>query len=500
MAQEKTKTKKDNTKIGAVIILIISAIVFIPFGGYEVMNAFFGKNDAPLFGKYDGKEIRYEAGSTFTRATQNLADRYKSMGYEVGSEAYYYIFNQAFEETVKDMAYLAAVKKSGYTVPDEAVNRRLITYYADETGKYSQRIYNQTDKATRDSVAEGVELTLAYTRYTDDLLGSSLSVNEENLYGVKASSNELKFISDMGRENHTFRVVTFDTEKFPKEEAAKWASSNMEKFVKYNLSVITVDTQSEAETLLKQLNANEITFDDAITEKSQQYYSDAQGKISRPYHYQLEIAIENKDDVSKVTSLSKDQLSPVVKTVRGFSIYRADGTSTPADFTDDETLNVVLTYIKTNEHGYIEDYYTNIANNFIAQSAKTSIDEACEKFGVSYVDTTPFPINYGSSSMYSAAPANLNVLNNLSTNADILQKIFALKENETSAPVLLGSNIAVFKCIGIMNDSTEADTSVLKNRIASANNSTVTNALMTSDKVENNVWQAYFDNFANFGD
>ncbi len=500
MAQEKTKTKKDNTKIGAVIILIISAIVFIPFGGYEVIQAFFGKNKAPLFGKYNGKEIRYEPGTTFTRATQNLAERYKSMGYEVGSEAYYYIFNQAFEETVKDMAYLDAVEKSGYTVSEEAVNRRLITYYADETGKFSKRIYNQTDKATRDSVTEGVEKTLAYTRYTDDLLGSSLSVNGEDLYGAKTSSKELGFISNMGRKNHSFRVVTFDTDKFPAEEAAKWASSNMEKFIKYNLSVITVETQSEAESLLKQLNANEITFADAVTEKSQQYYSDAQGKISRPYQYQIEIAIDNKDDVSKITSLEKDQLSPVVKTVRGFSIYRADGAATPADFNDEETLNVVLTYIKTNEHGYIEDYYINIANNFIAQAAKTSYDEACEKFGVTYSDTTPFPINYGSSSMYSAAPTTIPVLNNLSTNADVLQKIFALKENETCAPVLLGTSITVFKCTGIMNDDTETDMATLKNRIASANNSSVTNALMKSDKVENNVWQAYFDNFADFGD
>lgn len=500
MAQEKTKTKKDNTKIGAVIILVISAIVFIPFGGYEVMNAFFGKNKAPVFGKYDGKEIKYEPGTTFTRATQNLADRYKSMGYEVSSEAYYYIFTQAFEETVKDMAYLKAVEKSSYSVPAEAVNRRLITYYTDETGKYSQRLYNQTDKATRDAVTQGVELTLAYTRYTDDLLGSSLSVKGEDLYGAKTSSKELNFISDMGRKSHSFRIVSFDTEKFPAEEAAKWASSNMEKFVKYNLSAITVDTQSEADSILKQLNASEITFEDAVSEKSQQYYTDADGKLSRPYHYQLEIAIENKDDVSKVTSLAKDQLSPVVKTVRGFSIYRSNGASTPADFKDEETLNVAMTYIKANEHGYIEEYYTNIANNFIAQAAKTSFDEACEKFDVSYSDTTPFPINYGSSSMYSAAPSNINILNNLSTNEDVLKKVFSLKENETSAPVLLGSTISVFKCIGIMNDDTDTDKDILKRRVASANDSAVTNALMTSDKVENNVWSAYFENFSNFGD
>lgn len=499
MAQEKTKTKKDNTKIGAVIILVISAIVFIPFGGNEVLKALFGKNEAPLFGKYNGKEIRYEQGTTFTRATQNIADRYKSMGYEVNDEAYYYIFNQAFEETVKDMAYLEAVEKSGYSVPEEAINRQLITYYSDETGKYSQRLYNQTDKATRDSVSEGVRLSLAYSRYTDDLLGSSLSVNKEALYGLKVSSKETAFISGMGRENHTFRVVTFDTENFPTEEVVKWAASNMEKFAKYNLSAITVDTQSEAESLLKQIKAGEVTFEDAVTEKSQQYYTDAQGNVSRPYEYQLEIAIEDKAEVAKVTSLAKDELSPVVKTVRGFSIYRSNGPATPADFTNDEVINVVLTYMKTNEHGYIEEYFTNIANSFIAQSAKTSIDDACEKFGVTYVDTTPFPLNYGSSSMYSAAPANMNVLSNLSLNVDALQKIFALKENETSSPMLLGSNITVFKCIGIMNDATETDESTMKNRIASANRSAVTNTLMSSDKVENQVWSAYFDHFANLG-
>ena len=141
MAQEtKVKTAKDHTKIGAVIILVISAIVFIPFGGYEVINALFSSKNAPVFGSYNGKKITYEMGSTFKNVTENLAETYKSYGINIDSASSYYLFTEAFSETVKDLAYLDKVAKTGYTVPDEAVNRRMINYFTDESGNYSPKL------------------------------------------------------------------------------------------------------------------------------------------------------------------------------------------------------------------------------------------------------------------------------------------------------------------------------------------------------------------------
>ena len=498
MSQEK---QKDHTQIGAVIILVISAIVFIPVGGYEVFNAFFNNRKVPTFGAYDGKKITYEAGTTFTTITENLAERYKQMGYNLDSQSYYYLFSQAFEETVKDMAYLDAVKKSGYTVPESEENRMLIQYYSDETGNYSQRVYNQTDKATRESLKEGVNLTLTFNRFSDDLTGSNASkIKGESLYGIKTPSKEIDFIKNMGSEKHSFSYVAFGTEDFPKSESAKWAQNNLEKFVKYDLSAVTVHEESDANALLKHLNNNEITFEDAVSERSQKYYTETDGKVSRPYNYQLAISIENDEDVSKVSSLSKGQLSPVIKTTRGYTIYRCDGTATPADLSNDETLSIVETYIKTNEHGYIENYFTQIANDFVSQASLSTFDEASEKFGVTPVTTTAFPINYGTSALYAGIPTTYSDLNSLSTSADILQKIFALQKNEMSEPVLVGMNVMVFKCLSIINDDAVSESDTIKSQIASVNKNTATQTLMRSDKVENNIWSAYFENFANLGE
>ncbi len=503
MAQEtKVKTAKDHTKIGAVIILVISAIVFIPFGGYEVINALFSDRDVPVFGSYDGQKITYEKGSTFTNVTENLAERYKAYGMQVDSSSYYYLFNQAFSETVKDMAYLDKIAQAGYSVPEEAVNRRMINYFTDENGNYSPKLYNQTDKTTKKSLREGIVKTLEYNRFRDDLLGSStLSVKDSPLYGIKTSSKESSFLSELGKEKHSFKYVAFNTEDFPEEEAIKWAKldNNKDKFVKYNMSAISMENEEDAKALLKQLNSNEITFEDALTEKSANYYTDGDGKLARPYLYQLEISIPEKEDVQKVTGLTSGAISDVIATARGFTIFRKDGAETAADFSNEETVSIITTYIKTNEHGYIEDYYSNIAKDFTAQAALSSFEEASANFNVTVSETEAFPLNYGSSSLYGTVPSENTELANLSTNEDALQKIFSLKNGETSEPVVLSSNVLVFRCTGINKDSSDQTAEDLSNKLNDINYSCAEQTLMTSSKVENNVWNAYFEYFTEYG-
>ena len=75
-----------------------------------------------------------------------------------------------------------------------------------------------------------------------------------------------------------------------------------------------------------------------------------------------------------------------------------------------------------------------------------------------------------------------------------------LKEGEVSAPVVLSSNVMVFRCTGVLQDSENVDEKRFAANMASVNSSTATQTLMTSDKVVNNVWEAYFTNFAKFGD
>ncbi|MBP5157130.1 MAG: SurA N-terminal domain-containing protein [Treponema sp.] len=503
MAQEtNVKTAKDRTKIGAVIILVISAIVFIPFGGYEVISALFGKRDVPVFGSYNGKKITYERGSLFTNVTENLAERYKAYGINVDSTSSYYLFTEAFSETVKNLAYIDEVTKAGYSVPDEAVNRMLVNYFLDESGNYSPKLYNTADKATKKSLRESVTKSLQYNRYRDDLLGSSsLSMQDSPLYGVKASSKEASFFSDMGKEKKSFKYVAFNTEDFPGEEAVKWANrdNNKEKFIKYDLSAVSMESESDAKALLKQLKSNEITFEDAVSEKSEKYYTDDDGKVSRAYRYQMEISIPDPANLEKVLGLDSGAMSDVIPTSRGFTIFRKDGMDAAANFSDDETVDVVIGYIKTNEHGYIEDYYIDIAKDFTTQASMASFEDAAENFNVEVKETEPFPLNYGSISLFDSVPSENKELANLNTNEDVLQKIFSLKNGETSVPAVLSSNVIVFHCTGITQDSSTSDAKDFANKMENINYSCAEQTLMTSSKVQNNVWNAYFENFTEYG-
>ena len=70
------KTKKDSSKIGAVIILVISALVFLPFGASAVFQSIFNKQKVSSYGSYNGKNITYEPGTKFFITVSNLAQSY----------------------------------------------------------------------------------------------------------------------------------------------------------------------------------------------------------------------------------------------------------------------------------------------------------------------------------------------------------------------------------------------------------------------------------------
>ncbi|MBQ3688035.1 MAG: hypothetical protein II932_09390, partial [Treponema sp.] len=106
--------------------------------------------------------------------------------------------------------------------------------------------------------------------------------------------------------------------------------------------------------------------------------------------------------------------------------------------------------------------------------------------------------NYGSSSLFGTVPSANTELANLNTNDDVLQKIFSLKKGESSVPVVLSSNVLVFNCTGI-TEETVANADDLEDKLKNVNYSCAEETLMTSSKVDNNVWNAYFEYFTEYG-
>lgn len=492
--------KKQFVYIGSVIILVISVLTFVVFGvGTEVFTALFGKqNQLPPFGKYDGKKIEYVAGSEFANLTSRFAENYKAQGYELNSQSEYYIFSQAFTQTIMNMAFNDAVKKSGYEVPESAVNRQMLPYFYDETGKYSPRLYNQTDESTKNNIREAIAGTLKGTRFTDDLLGSTSTFAGNKLYGLKEAAKETDFIANMGSAKRSFNMAAFSTANFPKEEAIKYAESHRELFVKYDMSAITVEEEKEAKDLLKNLKSEAITFDNALIEKSEKYYTEQNGKLASPYHFQLLSTLKNEEDVALLTALSNGDLSDVIQTQLGYTIFRCDGASVAADLTDEAVGDVVLNYIKTNESGYIENYYADIAKSFKSDALVNGFEAACEKYEITMIDVPAFALNYGDSDLISKIPSSsVTELGNASGNENFFQTAFSLKINDISDPIVVGANVIVLKLTGIQND-TPAEAETVKTNIASIDSNSAMATLMESDKVENNFTSVFFANFMNY--
>ena len=176
--------------------------------------------------------------------------------------SYYRIFTTAFAQTVMNSAFSKEVEYSGYKVPAAAIDRAILPAFTDENGKFSKKLYNQISDADLNTMRLNSEKNLVYSRYVDDLFGTGATeFNGKPLYGLKSAAAEESFISSLGEEKHSFNMVTFDTGDYPKEEAVKFGKENSDKFIKYSLSAITAETESEAKAILKQIQNTEITFE-----------------------------------------------------------------------------------------------------------------------------------------------------------------------------------------------------------------------------------------------
>ncbi len=494
MSEEKEhKSEKKETKIGAVIVLIISAVVFIPAGGVSIFQLFNKNKDVPVFGSYNGKKIEYVQGSDFANTASNIAQSYQMQGYDV-NQMQYRIMMDAFNQTILNMAITDAMETSGWVVSEKAVNRNMVQYFSDEKGNFSQKLYNQTDDATVKSIREDVKESLTYYRYINDIFGQSGAFNGESIYGAKTSSRENDFIASMGTQKHAFSVVSFAKSDFPREEAVTYGKNNADTFKKYDLSAISLTNKDDADAVLKQLKANEITFEDAVTEKSSNYFTNSEGKITSSYAYQIINSLKDSQDFESIKALGLKEVSNVIETSRGYTIYRNDGGSESADFTNQDTIDVVVSYLQSYETGYIEDYYINIAKNFKTDATVNDYESACTKYNLLSSEVAPFPLNYANSAFIDPVPTSYAELASLNTNVNALKTMFNLSVNEISDPFILDSNIVVAKCTDIIEDK-NIDTSSYTSSIEYIDQSSAQQAILTSDKVENNFMTSYFQYF-----
>ena len=487
--------KKHFYTIGSIIILLFSAVIFI------VLPAMVGGAKAqklPPFGSYDGKQITYEPGTIFSNTVTNYAEALKWQGQDITENTYFYIFNYAFNSTVVRMAYDSAVEKSGWVVPESAVNRNLIKHFYDENGNYSSKLYKQTSDETKRELIKQTKETLKTTRFLEDTFGEGDQFAGKPLYGLKASSKEIPFICDMAAKTRSFDAAAFSTDNYPQDKILAYANEHKDYFVKYDLSVITVSDESTAKTVLDRLNKNEIVFADAVTEYSTKNYTNDSGKINNNLNYQVKNIISDADSFNAVCALKSGETSGIVKTGSGYSIFKADSNAVQPDFSDASTVNNVKSYLNTYEKGLIEDYFISVAKDFSAQALQSGFAKACTKAGIEKLEVPAMSLNYGNLSILGTSSVeSSSPLASINSDENVLKAAFALKQNEISEPLVLGRNVIVLQMKEELSNGSDIETAkqTFPAELNNYDQESAESALFNSPKVVNNVMEVYFNNF-----
>ena len=479
---------------GASIILIICFIAFVLPSSLSKTSQ---KQEGLVFGKWNGKKISYEYGSDFTEFLSQYAQMFRNQGQEITSSNQYTIYQYAFSSTVIKFAQEEALKKAGYEVPQESINLQLKNYFKDSDGKFDLKAYKQADPSYIESLTKSMKNYLYTGRYTDDCFGTTYG--DYTLFGLKSPKAETEFLESFGKEKRAFKMVTFDTVDYPKEEQLKYGKANTEKFVKYDMTIITVDDLESANKVLSRITKGQITFDDAVAEYSEKNYSESDGTLTNNSQYQIQNILEDADDLSKVINLAEGEVSAPLKTMLGYTIFRNNASPIQPDFSTEDTLKDIQNYISIYENSVIEDYYVEVANKFIKEAKASDIDSVIANYPNTTVeDLAAFPLNYGSNSIYEAMDTNtIKVLANADKDENFLKQAFSVKLNDYTDPIIIGGDIVVLQYTGseTVEKAEDAEPSNFSSQLVDFDQNAMQQSVFQNPKLENQFLDVYIKNF-----
>lgn len=492
--------QKKSYTIGSLIILLICAFVFVIV---PVMSGRGSKQEeAPLIGKYAGKEIRYTADSDFANAVSNYANLFQSNGSTIDTNTSFYIYTYAFNATVAQMAYTKAIEDSGYEVSEKTLNRQLANNFVDENGNYSDKIYrmylNQNPQGINE-MRSSTKKSLTSSRFLNDHFGEDDFFGDKRVFGEKSSDAELAFLSTINSDKRGFEVTTLDMTNYPDEEKAAFGKANSSKFVKYDMSVITVADESTAKKVADRIAKNEITFEDAVAEYSTKDFSGSSGSLYYAYNYQIQGIVDSADALSEVTKLSEGEISGIIPTVADngsdkkacFSIFRSNAPAVNPDFSSEDTLSVVYNYLYSKEKTILEDYYSKKANELLTRASETDYETACEEFNATFSVMNPIPLNYGDSAIAATLDKSITGLEAASEDENFWKTAFSLKKGEWSSPIVLDDYVVL---LHYTTDGEAETDSVTASSVMDIDQQVANQELMSSSKVENNVLDFVFSN------
>lgn len=417
----------------------ILVIIVISFVGAPLLRGFGSSGNKLVFGKYGNVEIEYAYGTYFARQLDILKDQYQSNGTDNYQYETYQIWKGAFDSAVFHTAILYSASESGLYVSDRKIDKTLTQYgpYMDN-GKFSPALYNATPSSDKNANRTTIREELIQQQYLQDIDGRFYS------------PSELSFIKKMSAFERNFRYVAFPISGYPLDEVSIYGNSNISTFRKIGLSRISLkDNAKEAEIILNQLKENPALFEELAQNHSTDFYAEKGGDMGQVTHYSLGGDISDNNDTDTIFALGEDEISELIKTPYGYSIYRCNKVSRETDLTDENELKNILNYMLINEKGMIEDYFIAQAGNFSNNANNEGFSVAASSMDLNYYITDYFPINYGNSYfLKQVKTADESIyFNTVANDQRFLTSLFSLKADELTEPAIVGDTILVAQMI-----------------------------------------------------
>ncbi|MDR0583012.1 MAG: SurA N-terminal domain-containing protein [Treponema sp.] len=430
--------------IGTVIVLIIVIIAFVLVPAIVPEYGMGGGVDL-TFGSYDKAPISYVPGNYFARYYSMVAQyRQSSIDPDNYQFADYRIWREAFEGAALHTAILQEMKKSGYTVPTEIVDREVAQLpQFQENGRFSSALYQRLSSNERLALWRQAQEDLTKERFYTDVTG------------LLKPSAEGAFIGKMASPRRSFDMVSFSAEAYPDTELARYAAEHPELFRTVHHSKITINSsEREAGKILDSIKNGTTTFEDAARTQSQDSYAERGGDMGIKMAHELNDEITGEADREKIIALGRGEYSDVIKLASGWAFFRAEDAAINADVSDPATLEKVRSYVRNFERGRMEDWAVAQARDFIARANGSGFDESLQERGLEKLSFGPLPINYGNIDLFTSLSSfSIPELSGSSSDENFWTTAFSTPVNTLSEPLVQGSNVLVL----LPTEETEAE-------------------------------------------
>ncbi len=487
--------KKTNHPVMWIVSLLTLVVIIVAFVGAPIAGKISSGNTA-VFGSYDGQAIIYYDGSYFADQIASIADNYSDAITDANSQfIQYQVWRTAFDNTVIRTAMIVDAQNSGLNVSGNAVDKAIVSYGPFmENGEFSENLYSQSSNIEKKNVRSRLKEELIFNEYLTDI------------YSINGSEAEADFLKDIAASSKSFNYVVYNFSDFPLEKAAEYAESNSNLFENATLSKITINTdRKDAEQVLEKLNANPEMFSELAKTQSSDPYADKGGEIGETYYYELKNLISDADAVDAIFSLPMNGISDIVENETTWVIYQVTSEIENLDTSNESSLEKVKTYMSQFEKGIIEDYFTDLAQEFIDIASTSGFENAGILKNTAVHETNYAPLVYGNPSV-SYYGQNIPVytqladtdgntfLSNASFNEYFLKSINKLENDDVSEPLILNNQIIVMQLKDIKeveNNELESIPSMVAYSAQTWQSERERDIVFASDKFEDNFTEVF---------